>query len=208
MYTLQALQILIFLIPGFIVAKILDHFIVREEYNEFGKIIEALIFSMIIYTIYSIFFSIGPIGINLESKSLTFDYTSFIYLLSISIILPIVLALLITNDLHMKIARKIHITRKTSRNSVWYDIFCDNQRYIIINFSNGRRLFGWPMDYSDSQEKQYLYIKQPAWVVYNKKIKKNEYVDLDIDGILITPEQKIDSIEFYHEKYNEEENNA
>ena len=51
MYSFQALQILIFLIPGFISAVILDTLVVRIEKKELGKIIEALIFSMIIYTL-------------------------------------------------------------------------------------------------------------------------------------------------------------
>ena len=58
MYTFQALQILIFLIPGFISATILNVLIVRKEKREFGKIVEALIFSMVIYTIYS--FTVHP----------------------------------------------------------------------------------------------------------------------------------------------------
>jgi len=49
----QTLQVLIFLIPGFIAQKIVDTLVVRKEKKEFGKVVEALIFSMIIYTIYS-----------------------------------------------------------------------------------------------------------------------------------------------------------
>ena len=64
MYTFQALQILIFLIPGFISATILNVLIVRKERKEFGKIVEALIFSMFIYTIYSFIFGKAPIALN------------------------------------------------------------------------------------------------------------------------------------------------
>ena len=53
MYTFKALQILIFLIPGFISTAMLSVLIVRKEQKELGKIVEALIFSLLIYTIYS-----------------------------------------------------------------------------------------------------------------------------------------------------------
>jgi len=196
MYTLQALQIFIFLIPGFIAATTLDHLIIRNTKKELERIIEALMFSMIIYTIYSLAFGAGPISFDEVNKSIMFDSKSFVFLSLISLIIPIIFSFLITNDLHMSIARKLQITRRSSRHSVWYDTFCDNQKYIIINFENGRRLYGWPNDYSDSQKNYFIYLTQPAWIIENSKTKKREYIDLDIDGILITSEQKIESIEF------------
>ncbi len=196
MYTLQALQIFIFLIPGFIAATTLDHLIIRNTKKELERIIEALMFSMIIYTIYSLAFGAGPISFDEVNKSIMFDSKSFVFLTLISLIIPILFSFLITNDLHMSIARKLQITRRSSRHSVWYDTFCDNQKYIIINFENGRRLYGWPNDYSDSQKNYFIYLTQPAWIIENSKTKKREYIDLDIDGILITSEQKIESIEF------------
>ena len=57
-------------------------------------------------------------------------------------------------------------------------------------------MYGWPNDYSDSQKNYFIYLTQPAWIIENSKTKKREYIDLDIDGILITSEQKIESIEF------------
>ena len=137
MYTLQALQIFIFLIPGFIAATTLDHLIIRNTKKELERIIEALMFSMIIYTIYSLAFGAGPISFDEVNKSIMFDSKSFVFLSLISLIIPIIFSFLITNDLHMSIARKLQITRRSSRHSVWYDTFCDNQKYIIINFENG-----------------------------------------------------------------------
>ena len=43
MYTLQALQIFIFLIPGFIAATTLDHLIIRNTKKELERIIDLLI---------------------------------------------------------------------------------------------------------------------------------------------------------------------
>jgi hypothetical protein len=96
----------------------------------------------------------------------------------------------------MKIARKLLITRRTARTSVWFDVFYDIKKHIIINFENGRRIFGWPMYYSNDPEKQYIFLHQPAWIVKDAKKGEEKYVDLAIEGILITPEQRIESIEF------------
>lgn len=192
MYSFQALQILIFLIPGFISAAILDALAVRTEKRELGKIIEALIFSMIIYTIYSSISGRSPISLIQIEKSITYTYDSksFLWLGLLSIGIPAILSFLITNDLHMKLARKLRISRKTARSSVWFDVFSDLNKYIIINFENGRRIYGWPMYYSSKPENPYIFLFKPAW------IQEDEFVDLNIEGILITPEQKIESIEF------------
>ena len=193
MYTFQALQILIFLIPGFISEVILNAFIVRKEKKEFERIIEALIFSMLIYTIYSIAIGGSPIVLNQTTTSITLSYEkySLSWLSAFSIGIPVVLGLLVTNDLHMKLARSLRISRKTARSSVWFDVFYDIRAHIIINFENGRRIYGWPMYYSNDPKNPYIFLFKPAW------IQGDQFVHLDdLEGILITPEQKIESIEF------------
>jgi len=192
MYTFQALQILIFLIPGFISATILNSFIVRKEKKELGKIIEALIFSMLIYTVYSFMSGKSPVALNQIEKSITYSYDSksFLWLSLLSVGIPAVLSFFVTNDWHMKVARKLRISRKTARSSVWFDVFCDVRKPVIINFGNGRRIYGWPKYYSDEPENSYIFLFKPAW------IQEGKYVDLNVEGILITPEQKIESIEF------------
>lgn len=198
MYTFQALQILIFLIPGFISATILNGLIVRKEKKEFERIVEALIFSMLIYTIYSVVSGRSPITLNQIEKSITYSYDSksFLWLGLLSIGIPTVLSFFVTNDWHMKVARQLRISRKTARSSVWFDVFCDIKKHVIINFKNGRRIYGWPMYYSNKPENPYIFLFRPAWIVEDKKSQKSKYVFLEVEGILITPEQKIESIEF------------
>lgn len=192
MYTFQSLQILIFLIPGFIAATIFNVLIVRKERKEFEKIIESLIFSMLIYTIYSLVSGKSPVTLNQIEGTITCSYNgnSFLYLGLFSVGIPTILSFLITNDWHMKLSRKLQISRKTARSSVWFDVFCDIRKPIIINFENGRRIYGWPEYYSDEPETPYIFLFKPAW------IEEDKYVDLKVRGILITPEQKIKSIEF------------
>jgi len=39
---------------------------------------------------------------------------------------------------------------------VWFDVFYDVKKHIIINFENGRRIYGWPVYYSNDPDKQYI----------------------------------------------------
>ena len=198
MYTFQALQILLFLIPGFISSAMLYSLVIRHDKSELSRIIEALVFSLLTYALYSLIKM--PLPISLLKAGEEINYTlnplGFLWLVLISIALPLLLSLFITNDWHMKIARKLLITRRTARTSVWFDVFYDIKKHIIINFENGRRIFGWPMYYSNDPEKQYIFLHKPAWIVKDAKKGEEKYVDLAIEGILITPEQRIESIEF------------
>jgi len=194
LYTFQALQILIFLIPGFISSAILNGLIVRKrEKKELEKLTEALFFSLLIYTIYSIVTVRIPITLNKieECYFYSYDVIAFLWLGLFTISIPVILSFLVTNDLHMKLARTLKISRKTARSSVWFDVFCDIRKHIIIDFADGRRIYGWPMYYSNEPENPYIFLYKPAWIN-----EENKFVDLEIEGILITPEQKIEFIEF------------
>ena len=197
MYTFQAIQIFIFLIPGFISSKLLDVFLIRkQDQKELSSVIEALILSMIIYTIYSLTGLSSPVILDQANNAITYNYSSrsFLILTGISILFPLVLAIIINNDLHMKLARVLRVTKKTARLSVWHDTFYEKKPYVILDFVDGRRLFGWAEHFSDDPDKPFLYIAQPQW------IEKGKYIKTGLNGILITPEQKIAFIEFLNEE--------
>jgi len=124
-----------------------------------------------------------------------------VVMLSISLVLPIIIGCMITNDLHMRLLRSIHITGKSARESIWLDLFLNNKQSAIINFNDGKRITGFPQYYSDDPSSQYLYLYKPAWILYNEEDKKDEFVDMDdVEGILITPQEKIESIMFLKTK--------
>jgi hypothetical protein len=165
----------------------------KEEKRELDSVVEALIFSMAIYTLFALTNQPNPIALNEQDGKFSVDYNSiaFLVLTTFSLILPFVLAFVANNDFIMSIARKLKITKKTSRISVWHDAFYLKTPRVIINFVDGRRLFGWAEHYSDDPDKPFLYISQPQWINNN-----NKYIDLGLEGMLITPEQKINFIEF------------
>jgi len=197
MYTLQALQILIFLIPGLISSIILGMLIVRrKEPNEFEKIVEALIFSMLTYALFAIYSSKNPSN----SNPITFDQTNntvafrplpFLILIMLSVLLPIILAWIMNSDLHLRLARLLRMTKRTSRASVWYDVFYDCNSYVVVELADGTRICGWPTHFSDYPSEPYLYLENPKFIDEN-----NQYVEPNLNGILITPEMKIHFVEF------------
>lgn len=103
----------------------------------------------------------------------------------------------------------VHIRLNTRKNAarsyVWYDVLCEAKTgVIIINFANGRRITGFPEYFSDRPDSPYIYLLDPAWIVMDEDTKEQIYVPLDVKGIMITPEQAMESIEFLNTKTEEE----
>jgi len=193
MYTFQAMQILIFLIPGFLADSVYNGLVVRSQPKEFKLIIEALIFSVLIYTPFYCLYERLPILFSKEKDLIiySFNASSLSILLLFSVLVPIIFSYIVNNDIHMKILRFLKISPKTAAETVWLDVFYNYKNFIIINFEDGRRIYGWPMYYSKTPQNPFIFLYKPEWIN-----NKNEFIELNIEGILITPEMKIQSIEF------------
>ena len=112
----ETLTIFIFLIPGFVSTLIINTIIVRKEKDNLSKIIEALVFSFIIYVIMSMVNGERSVLISSEqinSKTVyavSYNSSVIIPVAILSLMLPILLGFLSTTDIHMKLLRKLKIT--------------------------------------------------------------------------------------------------
>lgn len=204
MYTNEALQILVFLVPGFLSVIIFNKFESRrEQNNQLRFIVEALIFSLAIYSFFSIFYSTSPIYLKHEGNTYVVKYESSLGLLVvISLLLPCFISFILTHDWFMALARKLNITTEGSHNWVWQNVFYRCKRSIIVHFADNRRLQGWPEYYSKGYQDRYLYITDPQWIV-NTQTGKYQYQKMEeANGLLITPDIKIDFIEFSSQEYD------
>jgi hypothetical protein len=187
----QTLEILVTLLPGFVTAGVLNAVVVQKPKDHVGRLIEALVFSFVIYS-----FVIGVLRISPTTPAPGREMINRSFLLSAigaSLTLPLILGFLIRNDLHTRALRTLRITDKSSRETVWVDVFTNEKRYVTVNLSGGRRVFGWPMYYSDTQEEGTLYIQDPAWVNDD-----GTYTELAIHGLFLIEKDAIESIEFTH----------
>ncbi len=206
MFTNQALMLLTFLLPGFLCMALLDMLTPALKRDNLQRIVNALIFSLIIYAIYSLIFHEFPAiliekTINEQKQySINFLKGSIIFLVFISVLIAVVISYSIKYDKHMKFFRWLKVTDRTSRTNIWFDIFTDIKSYVVINFEDGRRLFGWPEYFSDDPEDKSLFLCHAAWIDSDGNLTW-----LDNRGILITPNEKIDTIQFTEERSTENE---
>jgi hypothetical protein len=193
----QGLTILLLLLPGFLCARIVQALFVRPQQTETDKVIEALIYTLIIYWIYTRF--IGELPLQLIEKTWgDSHYYSFVsdprklgYLLLISALAGLFSAFLLTSDLLGRLLRALRITQRTSYTTVWSDVFHHIGGYVMVRLNTGETVVGWVKFYSDSDEKHSLFLEDAAWVSDD-----NKQTPIPGPGILLTRESKIRSIAF------------
>lgn len=195
--SIETLTIFVFLIPGFVSSLIINTIVVRKGKDNLSKIIEALVFSFFIYVVISMVNGENPVLIRSEqinnktTYAISYNSNVVIPVAVLSIFLPLLLGFLSTTDIHMKLLRKLKITNKTARETVWLDVFTEQKRYVIVNLADGRRVFGWPMYYSNNPEEGCLYLYDAAWIN-----DEGKYIDLKIHGLFLVKKDNIESIEF------------
>ena len=207
-FTFEGLQILVFLLPGFITSKVIDSLFVSPQKPQLDKIASALVYSFVSYSTFAIaqnYFkitspvsaSLQPIGGN-NILAPVFNYSGFLSLLLISVGWGVLIALSLNNDFHTSIMRKIRATNRTSRSTVWCDVLATERAWLKVNLKDGRKVLGWPKYFSDTPEEGTLFLSHAFWLDIN-----NKKFPISGAGILILGKEGINSIEFWEGKQKE-----
>jgi hypothetical protein len=192
--TNDTVLLFLLLMPGFVASIVLNTVIVRKPPDGLLLVIEALVFSFVIYACLGVFsgqflVTVGPSGVITPGPITRWSLAG---VLGLSVVLPLVLGALLTHDYLFWVLGKLKITRRTGRASVWLDVFVEQQRCVIVNFTDGRRLFGWPEFYSDDANEGMLYLSSPKWLTDDGK-----YIPfVGMRGFLISKREVIESIIF------------
>lgn len=196
----ETLSILIILLPGFLSMTVLNAITVRKDKDTLMRLFEALAFSFLAYGSTSL---VGAIASNADQSAATESASRFLLfpdsnpsvqialMLGFSVIYPLVIGTFMTHDWHMRFLRKIRVTNRTARATMWSDVFTDqSDRYVVANLKDGHRILGWPLYYSDTPSEGSIYLFDPKWIDEN-----GNNLSMGRHGILIKKEI-IESLEF------------
>jgi hypothetical protein len=178
----EVLTVLLVLLPGFLCAKIIQWLCVRPKQSETDKLVEALLFSFVIYVIFTTMFG---------QLQLTRKHVVYLTLLSIGI--AVIGSALWTNDLLGRLLRRIQVTQRTSHPSVWNDVFHRYGGYVVVELADGRLVLGWVQYFSDNESAPTLFLEDAAWIT-----QSGERIQIPGAGILITAGYGIKTIAFHH----------
>lgn len=182
----EGLTILVVLLPGFISSLILSALVSRRTPDQFGRIIEALVFSFTIYAVVSMWIGQSAVLLirqDLEAGaqwSVRFNPVVVWPILGLAVVLPLIMGLCFASGIHMRILRRLRVTKATGYGNAWLGALMSERRYVILDLRDGRRLFGWPLYFSDDPDDGMLYLYQPSWV-----LEGGRYQDLGMHGIFL-----------------------
>lgn len=158
------ISILQYLLPGFLAAWVFYGFTSFPKPSQFERIVQALIFTLIIQSI--VFIEINTVLRLGNILSLGNCTKRFELLCSIitAFFLGAVFAYFTNNDKFHKLARNIGLTRETSYPSEWFGAFLKNVTYVVLHFEDERRLYGWPIEWPSEPEKGHFVLEQASWL--------------------------------------------
>ena len=167
--TVEALNILLFLLPGFLSGQIFYSFFQLKEVSVSKRTLDALLFSFVIYLLVSLTVEWEPLAhVALSESGLSYVFTNngelIWFVLVWVFFIPIFIGMVYFSDLLHSLLRRAKITTKTSQPNTWSDAFSSQDRYVIITLKDKRRVRGYPMMFSTDSEEGYLYLFNPAWV--------------------------------------------
>jgi hypothetical protein len=193
-----ALAVLLVLLPGFLTARVVQSLCVRPSQTELDKIVEALLYSFLIYVVFAVLREPSPLRVIVTERadgakvfSPQVDSVDLLFLLLLAFVLGLAVSASVTNDLHGRLFRRARLTQRTTRSSIWSDVFHELGNYVQVQFCDGRKIIGWPRYYADTPEEASLFLENAAWVD-----RDNKLVDIPGPGVLTTKNMPIESIMF------------
>lgn len=196
--TVAAINILLFLLPGFVSQKMVEWLTAHGRSGETVMIRDALIFSLFNYLFYSMLafaghlrFTWSPlpplpaVPLILSTEGMLAMHAQQVEALAALVMISVtsgsVLAKALENGWLFMAFRKLRLTNKNSELDVWYDVFKDfRSNWLRVCYRDGSKIIGWPYYFSDDPNKRELFLADALVEQAN-----GEYGELDGPGILI-----------------------
>jgi len=195
--SLVALQILLILLPGFAAAYILQLLALRGPQTDFDKAVEACLYSILIYAAFVLFahgalpFDVVPAKPPATEATIVWYPNRLLGLAAITLAFSLA-GVAYTNLDGNWLFRKVKLTERTTRRSIWNDILQKEAKpiqVVQVELADGRSILGLLTYYSDSSDDCSVYIEQASWVD-----STGATIPIPGPGILLTKNANITSI--------------
>ena len=150
----DALTVLLVLLPGFLCAKLIRWFCPRPQQTEMETVVDALLYSFVIYAMFVLFFGVPT----------TIIRRHVVVLFLMSFLLAALVSFFLTNDFAGGFLRWCRLTHRTTRPSIWHDVFHKYSGYVLVELADSRMVFGWVEFYSDFPNPPTLFLKDACWI--------------------------------------------
>ena len=192
----EIVGVFVFLLPGFVAASVFYSLSSYPKPNEFGQVVQALVFTMV-----------GQIiALSVQQLTILLD-ASRPWPTTLEIIVPtlsaVAFALIVVyasnNDTLHGLFRRLRFTRETSYSSEWYSSFAENPNcYVVLHLKDRRRLYGWPEEWPSRPEQGHFRIIEGEWLNADASDAHNGSQDNNAHEIfvIIVPVEDVKMVEF------------
>src|ERR1019366_2388085 len=130
---------LLVLLPGFAAAYLVQLLAARRKQSELDKVVEALIFSLLLYLITLRFFGYAlPIKWHADTGQISVVWFHLVALAFLAVVLGAIYAASINHNWLTAPFRLLKVTERSARSSVWNDVFSDIQGFAQVGFPDGK----------------------------------------------------------------------
>jgi hypothetical protein len=205
--TLLAFQIFLILLPGLSAAYFVQALATRRTQSDLERVIEALVFSFIIYSCYiplnhgKLPFHIEPDPTAKGNDTVLWEPAQLGWLVGVTAIFGLAAVAYIRFDGN-RLFRLVKLTERTTRNSIWNDTLeseAFSEQPVQVELGDGRNVLGVLLYYSDVAEDASLFLTQASWVD-----AEGQLVPIPGQGILLTKTSGIRSVSLLHPSTEDE----
>ena len=184
----EAVAVLTFLLPGFVSAAVFYSLTSHPKPNEFGRVIQALIFTIVVQAVAK---GILLTGSLIRAGALWTKEWEVVVAVLIAVPIALITVYVTNNDTLHKVFRWIHLTKETSYPSEWYSAFSENRGcYVVLHLSGERRLYGWPEEWPSRPDEGHFRIAEGEWLT--------EVGQCPMEGVsaIVVPARDVEMVEF------------
>ena len=189
----EIVSVLVFLLPGFVAAAVFYSLTSNPKPNEFGQVVQALVFTMVGQSItwgilYVLEIFMGTSVLLIEGFRIAVSVLSAIFFALIAVYVS-------NNDIAHGFFRRIGLTRRDSYPSRWYSTFAQNDEcYVVLHLKGERRLYGWPEEWPNHPDQGHFKIIESEWLDEDDGSNQSEN-GAEVFAILVRVED-IEMVEF------------
>ena len=187
-------EILTFLLPGFIAAAVFYSLTSHPRPSEFTSVVHALIFTMVVQAIVFLL----PLA-RLSEQVGSGAEAEILVSVPVALAMGILAAYVSNQDKLYALLRWLRITRETSYPSEWYSSFANHEGcYVVLHLQGDRRIYGWLEEWPSQPDRGHFRLAEADWLI------EDSQSTLDRVSAIVIPAAQVEMVEFVEPESRDE----
>jgi len=168
-----------YLLPGFLASWVFYGFTAFVKPNQFERVIQALIFTIIVEAVLIILRQ--SFDLNFMNKD-----SDLLIAVPVAFTVGITFAAFANHSLLHRLAIWFNLTSETSYPSEWYGVFSKKITYVVLHLKDQRRIYGWPLEWPSQSDIGHFQLTDAVWLTEGESGEQAEIELTGVDSILIS----------------------